>query len=200
MKIRILTLLLSLSILAPSLVRADFCNYCDGQWYLGCKAVANFDYDDQADNVNLGFGPGYLFGLCLGYKPPMPLRFEAEMISQQTNIHKFERDDCLKTMNWMANAYFDFELGCALRPYIGFGVGYQFPNEQNASSCFCIEEESWSTNGDFGKSDEGVVAQAMAGINIFLCDEWDIGFEYRYFEGVEKVENHCVGLSIKNYF
>jgi outer membrane protein OmpA-like peptidoglycan-associated protein len=116
--------------------------------------------------------------LGLGYAMPNSgLRLEGE-ISHRYN--DFGADQGLADGNvhaWaaMLNAYWDFNRGGRVEPYVGLGVGGA---RLNATA------DDGGT--EFFQDEDTVLAyQAMVGIAIGISDQWDLDIGYRYFTAPE---------------
>lgn len=192
-------LLLTLSILglfATTTSHATCNTLCRQGWYIGGFGGANFMDVDKDNGISIDMETGYYAGGCIGYKFSSPLRLEGEVAYRRNNFDKakFEGDKYglsgnLTTWTYMANLYYDFDMGCAFTPYLGVGAGY-------ADTKGTVKIEDVKGKG----RDDGFAYQGIAGVSYALCENVDLGLEYRYLGEKKNVRDHSVGLSIKQYF
>ena len=74
----------------------------------------------------------------------------------------------VRTFTLMANAWYDFDLGAELKPYVGGGVGYASNKVSNGLV--------------MDGSDGGFAWQLGAGLNYRVGDKTSIGLGYRYLD------------------
>src|SRR5262245_49740324 len=130
----------------------------------GSIDIGDTDYDFDNDWSEYA-GLGYAF-------PNSGFRLEGE-ISHRYN--DFGEDEGLLDGNvhaWAAmfNAYYDFNRGGSIEPYVGVGIGGA---RLNASANNGISQ--------FTNAEDTVLAyQAMVGLAIGLGEQWDVDIGYRY--------------------
>jgi opacity protein-like surface antigen len=115
-------------------------------------------------------------------------------------------DGNLSTFAIMANAWYEFDIGSKMRPYVGGGVGWARMNADLVAL-----ETTPSSGSDFTTSDEqsGFAWQLGLGGRYEVSPGVDVGIGYRYFNGpafdgiwegdVGKIENenHAVQVELK---
>ena len=114
---------------------------------------------------------GYLFEG--GFRPELSLSYaenDIDQLSTQTagGVVTSSPDGKLRSYRAMGNAWFDFDFGSFLVPYIGAGAGYQ---------------KSELDIGDSSGSSSGFVYQAGAGLGFLINDKTTMSLDYRYIVG-----------------
>lgn len=200
MKKSVLAFLLTICTILTTQVQADCYDYNQG-WYVNGLGGANFVNHYGLDHVKVERKTGYLVGGALGYKflttTPIGCRLEGEIAYRQNEfdrakIHgqKVDLSGHTKLMTYMVNGYIDLSLNFTpITPYIGAGFGYG---------------DIWGkVKGNDEKtktSSHGFVYQWMVGASYPICDQVDLGIEYRYLSGRKHTTDHSVCLSLKRFF
>lgn len=83
-------------------------------------------------------------------------------------------DGHVSTFSIMANAWYEFDAGLPVRPYVGGGVGWARANAEGAF-------QSWTTT--FDQTESGFAWQLGAGVTYDLKPGMKLGLDYRYFDG-----------------
>ena len=132
------------------------------------------------------FHPGYATAFAVGYRITPSCRIEGEFGYRWNKIAN-SRDvkGNIHTYSCMANGYTDFDLGCWVTPYVGFGVGYAH-NELALEHSRARERFTESV----------FASQAIVGAKAPIAEQVDLGFEYRYFVSKGSLHEQSVGLSL----
>ncbi|WP_162932404.1 OmpA family protein [Solimonas sp. K1W22B-7] len=114
---------------------------------------------------------GYLFEG--GFRPELALAYAESDLDELTiqsagGPVSSSPDGKLMTYRAMANAWFDFDFGSSLVPYIGAGAGYQ---------------KATLDIGDSSGDSSGFVYQAGAGLGFLVNDKTTLSVDYRYIVG-----------------
>jgi OmpA-OmpF porin, OOP family len=164
--------------------------------YVSALGGVSFLDADTVNNFRSDVSTGYLFGGALGYKFCSPLRVEGEFVYRHNTIkelrfadQKYKVDFDINTYSYMANAYYDFDLGCPFTPYLGAGIGYVH-SEGKAK----VDGQTVRT------SSNGYGAQGIAGVSYAIDCKTDIALEYRYLYAHENAKDHGVCLNVRRYF
>jgi opacity protein-like surface antigen len=179
------------------------------QMYVGGKLGYVMTTDTDLTVSDLGTGTvewdgGFGIGLSLGTMMDA-FRIEGELEYRSADMETMAAEGVsvggeIKTWSLLANAYYDFNTGSAIKPYVGAGLGFaQHSFELNA----VIDGDALS-----GEDDDTVFAyQATLGLGWAASDALDVDFAYRYFatadpdyDGVEAEyasHNLSVGMRVK---
>lgn len=137
---------------------------------------------------------GYRFGGAVGYSFNNWLRAELEGAYAHNTIQPVGISTDLKQATAMVNGYVDIDVGLALVPYLGLGIGMTAQSE------------------DLLNSDSFVpTAQGIVGVTFELNDTFDIFTEYRYVRSVDSnlgglvevdggIANHTIGAGLRLHF
>ncbi len=170
---------------------------CDG-FYVGGFGGANFMQKQKHEDFRFKPKTGYVAGASVGYRFADIARVEAEFAYRNNSVdngHGNKIKQRNETYSYMANAYYDLDLGCDFTPYIGGGVGYA-QNRQRAGSSIA---KGW----EITKNTEGFAYQGIAGVSYdisSLCEKASVGLEYRYFATKQDIKDHSVAVALKRYF
>jgi len=200
MKKHILALLAAMSVLTNGL-QAEI---CDGNFYVGGFAGANFMEQDSK--------VGFAGGLSLGYEFENHIRLEAEFAYRRNKVHvgSLDNDDGIniswhgKGITWntysaMANVLYDIDLGCNWTPYLGFGLGYAW-NKVNID-CSKANKHFIDPGTEIHNYDKGAFAfQGIAGVAYNFTEKTSVGLEYRYFQSQSMIKDHSVAISLRQKF
>jgi opacity protein-like surface antigen len=162
-------------------------------WYLGFQlgaaAAGDARIDDDLIDTNFdAFDLGGATSLAAGYSHVRPsghrLRVElelgywqngAELIEFGEFLGELRLDGDVKVQNIAANFFYDFGREGALKPYVGFGVGY-------ANLDYDVEIRNDGDTSDFLKDDfSGLSAQILFGVGARLTSKVEASLNYRYW-------------------
>lgn len=165
----------------------------DDPWYFTLRAGPSFAQDsklvgpqsglraqdDHKVGIGFGAGVGYDFG---------GVRLEAEISRHENKVKKFVFDNAggfpfgagtftaahgkTNATNFMANMYYDIDLGGPLKPYLGFGLGASRLNYDN----YRVGATTF-----LDKSKTVFAYQGIAGLRYTLTKTVDLTLDYRYF-------------------
>jgi opacity protein-like surface antigen len=162
--------LLASAALAASMVMAQPAAALDAGWYGEALAGATVVNDAKLSTGNtLTFDLGYDIAGAIGYKTTMGWRGELEAAWRAANNDKLAGITAagdVSSMSLMANVAYDINLGSALQPYIGAGIGFASLDSKLAGV----------------KSDDTVFAyQGFLGVAYPFSKGIDLFGQYRYF-------------------
>lgn len=154
----------------------------------------------RADHgVSKDFDTGYLVGASGGYAFCHGFRYEVEISYRRNAILRLDVDDAtldvkghFSTLSLMANAFYEFDICCSVKPYIGMGIGYANSTE------YLFTAGSW-----FKDHDTAFASQLIAGVTYPLWhDQVDLALDYRFFraEYAPADNNHSIVFGLKYYF
>lgn len=96
-------------------------------FYAGAHGGVNWTLDGEFGGVNdLTYDTGFAAGATLGYKWSMNLRTELEATYRENDLNEFVGIPVVGDVSswaFMANAFYDFDIGSPLIPYVGGGIG-----------------------------------------------------------------------------
>jgi opacity protein-like surface antigen len=152
--------------------------------YAGILGGVNFLSDiNRYEGRAAQYRAGYLLGIKGGYQFGC-YRLEGESAYRNNSIklgndsHRFYRIyPYEKTFSLMLNGYWDINLDCCIKPYVGLGLGYSWSKTGFTSIKYNV---TFTTSG--------VAWQAMLGGTYGLTDCIKLNGEYRYFNNGN--ENH----------
>jgi OmpA-OmpF porin, OOP family len=156
-------------------------------FYVGIHGGAVFLPEADTDVTNTGQptieaelerDPGWLAGAAAGYVWPGGLALEAEITYRENRLDEIELlgmeldlDGEQQSYAALANAYYRFDTGGRVTPYLGGGAG---------AAVLTLDADA--ENGGTFKDTETVFAyQAIAGLDYALTPHLAFGVEYRYF-------------------
>ncbi len=93
------------------------------------------------------------------------------------------------TWSVLANAWYDFNVGSALKPYVGGGIGWAETRLKGTYKGLS------APNPNFDFSNDGFAWQAGAGVNYALTPNIDVGIGYRYFSGPDVTVGSSFGAN-----
>ncbi len=192
------------TLLSANVYSMDNC-YQDCALYAGLLGGPNWLDINPQHNVKLNSKTGYLVGGVVGYRFNQPYRVEAEVSFRRNSYYlangllvnkKFEGHE--NTWAFMGNAYYDLNCHPVIRPYVGVGLGYATVRHNTHFSSF---EEGYSNAYSHKFNENGFAYQLMAGVNYRICENVDVGAEYRYFSiANKKMDDNSLAFTIKHYF
>jgi opacity protein-like surface antigen len=121
-----------------------------------------FEYPTPPGNT-FDTNAGYSYGAALGFNIGSGWSVEGEVAYYKSEYTGYEPNNN-DLLNLSVNAYYTFETGGMLKPYIGAGIGYGDVGYE----------------GDVDQSNWGFTYQGIAGIRFALSDSIDFFGEYRY--------------------
>lgn len=219
----------------------------DGVYVGGMAGANFFDLQDfqvkdgsRKVKTHLHTNTGYTLGGVAGYKFCNGLRLEGELSYRHNGLDKLsghyvltkaqkeakakkEKAESLhanghiNTTSIMGNVYYDLDIDCAIKPYVGVGVGYDYSKlhvngvklkdkdlKKRSIEAGLAKKDGYLLNNGKKikghKKEQGIAWQAMAGLNYELCDGVDLNLEYKYHKGVKKSYDNALTLGAKKYF
>jgi len=150
------------------------------RWYMG-GIIGVYHVDSE-----LEVGPQ--LGFSVGYRLSPSIRLEGELTS---SVNRFKETDWdMSTGMLMANILYDINTRFRVRPYVGFGAGYQ-----NRSMLIHLDDYS------FRLEDDAFAYQGIFGLMVPVSRRAFACLEYRYVENTVGLDtNHSFGLNIKRHF
>jgi len=121
----------------------------------------------SSDSFKVKFDSGYTIGGAVGYMMEN-LRLEGEISYQENDIDKvsgFNASGDIDALTFLANGYFDFDIGGTIKPFITAGLG--FSNVE-------ISEPG------FSEDDNVFTYQIGAGVGFALSETVTLDCMYRY--------------------
>lgn len=178
--------ILLMSFLVLSLIMAPSA-YCEKDVYASFHLGAAQPLDSDATvsdstNVDIEYDVGFAGTLAIG-KDFSWYRMEGEMGYQVNNITDSSGD--LTIFHLLFNAYFDFEIGGPVTPYLTGGLGLAGAKIKDSG-----------TDTDSG-NDAVVAYQAGTGILIDLTETLSLDIRFRYF-GTSKLEYENLDVEFAN--
>ncbi len=149
------------------------------------------------ESVNRDMSTGYAIGVCSGYKLPNGFSMEGEVALRRNSVKKVRNAEGAldvkgrtRTTTVMANGIWDLNF-CSTdwSPYAGIGVGYARVDNRDTEIGVTTKEQH-----------DRFAWQAIAGINMPITYDADLGIEYRYLDTGPRIDNHSVMLCIKTFF
>ncbi len=156
--------------------------------YLGVRGGATWLEDTSLSTASpnggvgrhLEFETGYNVGGFVGWDLGM-FRLEGEVSYRENEIDSIRSGGVLlggaggnaSSLALMMNAYYDFEMGWPLTPYIGAGIGvarYKADGITGAGLGFTVDDE-----------DTKLAYQGIVGVSYAITDAVSLSADYRYF-------------------
>ena len=166
---------------------------------------SDFSAPPAGPEGSLSYSEGYSFSFMLGYAFENGLRLEAETGYTGENCAEEVGTERVKgkvtAFTFMMNAYYDLDLGSALVPYVGTGLG-----GANVSSK--IEPyESTATNVYLDESSYVLVYQVGAGLGYKISEflgfgnDLTVSFDYRYLASFQDVniQDSSTGAELESF-
>jgi len=198
MKIFLIAVATTLSLIAPTFIQAD-----EG-YYVGGQGGVNFLYSDKLQSCHCSFDTGYNLGGVAGYAWCNGLQAEAEVTYHDNDysIHgrnidgeKADFHGNVNTWSCMANGYYQlpFTSFSQVTPYVGGGLG-----------CDRVHQRIKIEGERFKGSRTGFSWQLMAGANFSLCKDIVLSAEYKFhvspLRNNNHLQNHSVTIGVKKFF
>lgn len=161
-----------------------------GDLYWGLFGGAQFYSDNEINNADLEFDPGWAVGGQLGYIFGS-VRAEAEIEYNESKVDQFGNgnvDATLSALRGTGSLYFDF-IGFSqsnILPYVGAGFGLG----------------SLELDGDDGLDDDelGLTAHGEIGVSFAAATNFDVVFAYRfewYDTDLENVDDNITAHQVR---
>lgn len=152
--------------------------------------------DDEGGTGTFSFKTGYGAGVVVGRKLQSNLRVELEGTYRTADLSAVDADgeniqieSDVEMITGMANMYYDIDMGSAVAPYVGFGLGY---TSVTVSKGTAGDELLWKSDSD------GVVSYQLAlGLLCKLSQNVDLDIGYRYF-GTQKADFDVVDVDFQS--
>lgn len=174
------------------------CN--SGRIYVGAVGGVNFLNSDKIEGKKFKFHPGFMGAASVGYNYN---QFNGEVEvgyrwNRLKNIVDYSVSKGFKvhsdTISVMGNVIYDIDLGYMVTPYVGAGIGYARTQEH-------VSHKDYS-DFSISKNHNKFAYQGIAGVRTRICQDTDLGIEYRYFgmtnTYVKNEQN--VGISLRHFF
>lgn len=188
-----------LVVCVPTLTEAfDFTDF-----YLKGTAGLNFLSMPSSPNVTTETKTGCAVGGSLGYRFPMIVRIEGEMMYRYNDLDYFlvrwegrhipvEVDGKVSSLTCMGNVLFDFPKIWTLPPYIGGGLGGCF----EWSKGYILPPDETLDVLRFKGKRSGFVYQVIAGVKMLRSQWIDAGIEYHFVDFVasKRIYNHTFAI------
>jgi opacity protein-like surface antigen len=155
--------------------------------YIGLEAGLSFLSDSKfsgtLDGFEVSFDTGFSIGAALGYKFTKHFRLEADLGYRQSDVDKITGfavplggSGDMSTLTVLGNAYYDFDLGIPIVPYIGVGIGLGVVDVNTSDSANRVSVNDSATTFAWN---------LMAGISYGLFDNVDLDLGYRYLGAID---------------
>ena len=163
------SLMSAAAIATLALTGAAHAQTIDPQWYV--RADAGATYQDEINSTPKVKGKtGWTADAAVGRQIDNHFRAEAELL--YSNDKTKVADGRIKVLAGLANAYYDFDTGTKLRPFVGAGVGIGQ-----------VKLDGGAVDDD----DTGFAYQLQTGVAYPINDKLSAQIGYRYL-GVNDVE------------
>ncbi|RXK87707.1 porin family protein [Chlorobaculum sp. 24CR] len=170
---------------APAPAPAPVVKACDEGMYISGAAGIGFASLDSGQNIfNDDLDSGLVLNGALGYNFGSA-RLEAAVGYQSHDLSNYDEDVSLLTV--MANAYYDFDAGSGVKPYVmaGAGIANADSSDDDSETVF-----AWQVG-------------AGLGFEVAECTTLDLGYRYlkpNDFDNNVKFESHNVTLGLRYQF
>jgi OOP family OmpA-OmpF porin len=143
----------------------------NGKMYFSGSAGVSITDDVDFPGLNISFSPGFNVGGALGYDAGQ-FRVEGEITYRSVDVDEVNGvpvplDATFSALSFMANGYYDFEMGSPLTPYLGVGLG--------------IVDSEVDVAGFGSTSETDLAYQFMAGLGYEVSPNVVLTGGYRYF-------------------
>lgn len=98
----------------------------------------------------------------------------------------------------MIHAIYEFTELCGIKPYVGFGLGYQ----KRQLKIHTIVSPFFDRYGYIYSSKTGFAMDALAGISYSITKNVDVDLQYRIFADNQKTraKHKCIGVGLRYFF
>lgn len=152
---------------------------------LGMSSLSNSDIKDIGNSADVSFDSGFMINGSFGYHYSKNIRFEGTIGYRTGGVDKLSLDGAsqggpgdMNILAFMANAYYDIDLGSPVRPYIGLGLGMGLvelnTNASSGGASFSVDDSAAT-----------LLWNLMVGISYEVNDKIDVDFGYRYLGGID---------------
>ncbi len=141
-----------------------------------------------AGSVDFSFDNGMGILGALGYRFGTGLRAEFEIGYRQTDFDELgpiKLDGEFDTLSFMLNGVVDFDIGTAVRPYVGGGFGAVRQKADLEAVSVEVGGQTRRVETPVSESETDIAYQGMIGIGYPLSDRADIHLGYRFFAILE---------------
>ena len=181
--------------------------------YVGIHGGTNYLMDSDLEGAGVfqvsEFDIGFAVGGVVGYKWKSGLRAEAEVTYRKNELDKLDlgfttipaSDGDRDSLVFMANGFYDIDIGSKFMPYLGGGVGFAHISINDAS-IFGV------TLAD--DSDTVFAFQLGGGVNFALSPRVSFSLDYRYLHALDpefddefggsfeaEYQNHTVMVTVR---
>lgn len=172
--------------------------------YAGVKGGWSGGYEVECEEIHTTLGT-YIAG-AVGCRAFSFFRIEGEMMVSHAHINSvpegaFEikhTKGSIRTYSVMINELVDL-MNCqyAVKPYFGGGIGYGYARGHWSGSLVADNGHFFVAKALVKKSvhRQGFAWQVLAGLRYFICHDWEIDLEYKFFKIPNKLSNHNLGLT-----
>lgn len=154
-------------------------------WYMGAGLGGTLQFDSDTriptGTNRIFYKPGWNVNANGGYAWTNGLRLEGEVYHSRSNVEAIRGtgggNGHLNNTDFFANAFYDFQLGMRMTPYIGGGVGVALVNADDIGTL---------NNGSRLNDDQTEFAyQAIVGVAGQLDPHWTVSADYRFIGTTE---------------
>ncbi|MGE0095346.1 MAG: outer membrane protein [Alphaproteobacteria bacterium] len=191
------------ALVATTLLTSSAAIAAEPNWYAsGAGGATWFEQADGQANGNsleTSFDTGYVFLGAGGYRFGNGFRAEGELgyrrssadTTQVNSGPEFNTEGSMSALSFMANGYYDFDVGMKIKPYIGGGIGVAR-----------VSANDLRFNGSQLADDSDAVFayQAIGGLGYDLTQNLTAFVEYRYFATLDPTFNATSGGDYESQF
>lgn len=175
----------------------------DPSWYVsGAGGATWFEEADSESNgttFESTFDTGYVFSGAAGRAFGNGFRAEGEFGYRQSSLDEikvnsgntFNAEGDVSALSFMANGFYDFDVGMKIKPYVGGGIGAArvSANDVRIGGAQLVDD-----------SDVVFAYQAVGGLGYDLTTNLTAFAEYRYFATVDPTFNATGGGDFDSQF
>lgn len=169
MKVSLVPAAVAVGVGLAGAAHAQTATQIDPQWYVRADGGASFQSKLNGDPKVKG-DTGWTADVAVGRQFNSNFRAEAELLYSDAD-HE-DSAGKIKVLAGLANAFYDFDTGTKIRPYVGAGVGIG---------------QVKLDDGPVDDDDTGFAYQLMTGVSYPINDKLSAQVGYRYL-GVTEVE------------
>ena len=172
-------------------------------WYVsGAGGATWFEQADSkggGNSLETSFDTGYVFLGAAGRQFGNGFRAEGELgyrrastdTTQVNSGPEFNTEGSMSALSFMANGYYDFDVGMKIKPYIGAGIGVArvSANDVRVNGVQLVDD-----------SDAVFAYQAIGGLGYSLTENLTAFVEYRYFATLDPTFNATGGGNYDSQF